>query len=109
MQILHDTSRSSPNVPFFKRHGVKAALDAAQKTLADSQPALNAAQVLQDQVASLKTQLATQQTAHEQALVARDQQIASLTTSTQNLQNQFKTVDELRSQIQQISLRLPNR
>ena len=86
---------------------LKDSAESTRKTLADSQPALNAAVALQDQVTTLKVQLATQQTAHEQALALRDQQIATLTTHTQNLQNQLKTVDELRAQIQLISTRLP--
>src|SRR5205085_10698480 len=86
---------------------LKDSVESTRKTLADSQPALNAAVALQDQVTTLKVQLATQQTAHEQALALRDQQIATLTTHTQNLQNQLKTVDELRAQIQLISTRLP--
>jgi|GEM_PF-906097 len=72
---------------------LQQALNDTRKTLADNQAAVNAAKTLQDQVKTLTDQLNSQQAAH-------DTQIA-------NLQTQLKTVEDLRTQIQKISARLP--
>jgi len=76
---------------------LKDLIDATNKTIAASQPSLDAAKNLQSQVDALKTQLAAQQTAHDQALAQRDHQITELTNNTKTLQ----------TQLQQLSTKLP--
>jgi hypothetical protein len=86
---------------------LKATMEATQKTVAQNQPVVEAAKALQDQVAVLKAQLASQQTAHDQAIAQRDQQIAQLTATTQSLQSQLQGVQDMKTQISKIIRKIP--
>ena len=101
---------------------LQASVTSTQQALAAAQPALTAASALQSRIANLETitaaqqslldsakplqtmvasltaQLAAQQSANDQALAARDKQIADLTTQAKALQ----------TQVQQLTARLPN-
>jgi hypothetical protein len=72
----------------------------AQKTLADQQ---TSAVALANQVTTLNSQIVNLQTTHAQELALRDQQIASLTTTTQALQQQMASVNDLKTQVVQLA------
>jgi len=71
------------------------------------QPALQNIQSLQTLVSTLQNQLNTLQTSQASELAQRDQQIAALTTTTQQLQTQLSTVTDLANQVKSIETRLP--
>jgi len=93
-----------PNPPALA--ALSANVASTRKTLADQQTALNSALALQSQVTTLNTQIATLQATHAQDLAVRDQQIASLTATTQTLQQQLLSVNDLKTQMTQMSATL---
>lgn len=70
-------------------------------------PALTDVQSLQTLVTSLQTQITTMQTTQAQELAARDQQIAQLTTTTQQMQTKLGKLDDLANEVKEIENRLP--
>ena len=72
-----------------------------------SSPALQNIQSLQSLVTNLQTQLTTLQASQASALAQRDQEIASLTATTQQMQTKLGTIDAINTQLQSIETRLP--
>jgi hypothetical protein len=67
-------------------------ISALQASQASLQTGVDAAKTMASDVAALKAQLANLQAAHTKELAARDQQIATLTTTTQQLQSSLADV-----------------
>ena len=70
-------------------------------------PPTKSLQSLQSLVNNLQTQIATMQSSQTSALAQRDQQIAQLTDTTQQLQTKLSAVDTLTTQVQSMEGRLP--
>ena len=70
-------------------------------------PPARSSQSLQNLVNSLQSQVANMQSSQTSALVQRDQQIAELVATTQQLQARLRAVDTLTTQVQSIEGRLP--
>ena len=70
-------------------------------------PALQNIQTLQTLVTGLQTQIVNMQTAQASELATRDQQIAQLNTTIQQMQTKVGTIDTLTTQVQEIEGRLP--
>jgi hypothetical protein len=70
-------------------------------------PTLQNIQSLQNLVSGLQTQIATLQSSQATALAQRDQEIAQLTATTQQMQTKLAKIDTLSTQVQSIEQRLP--
>lgn len=70
-------------------------------------PALEQVQGLQNLVSSLQSQMSTMATTQAKELAARDQQIAQLMATAQQMQTKLGTLDDLANQVKGIEGRLP--